>query len=93
MANVKLSEKKRLERLQAQIIIITGQKITQQELLDKCIRFAENRFQDFIKREISTPVLTQDIIEKIQNARFHSGFHYPDKSDDDLIYSISKGVE
>ena len=88
MASVKMNEKKLLEKLQAKITLKLGRKLTQQELLDKSVKFAYNRLDEFISEEIESPKLTKEIIEQIKNDTIDDPLAYPSKSDDDLIYDL-----
>ncbi len=88
MANVKLSEKKLLEKIQAKLVLLWGKKISQQEILDKCIKFSDHNFKQFIKDEFDSPKITEGLINKIVSNTVQSGYHYPEKSDDELIYGI-----
>ncbi len=51
---VKLSKraKKELDRLQAKITLQTGEKISQQELLDKIIHFVQSKEDEFLQEAI-----------------------------------------
>ncbi len=88
MANVKLSEKKLLEKIQAKLVLLIGKKISQQEILDKCIKFSDHNFDQFIKNEFDSPKITKELINKIISNTVQSGYHYPEKSNDELIYGI-----
>ena len=86
MANVKLSEKVLLEKIQARIVLLRNEKISQQELLDKCIRFSSNNFDDFLKEEFDNPTLTPEKKARILKNRINSGYAFPEKTDDELLY-------
>ncbi len=86
MANVKLNEKALLERIQAQIVLLRNEKVSQQELLDKCIRFSSNNFEQFLKEQFNCPSLTPQKIACILKNTVKSGFAFPDKTDDELLY-------
>ncbi len=88
MANVKLTEKKLLEKIQAKLVLLRGKKISQQEILDRCIIFSNHNFEQFISEEFDSPKITKDLIEKVVSNTFKSGYHFPEKSDDELIYGI-----
>ena len=88
MANVKLTEKKLLEKVQAKLVLLIGKKISQQEILDKCIKFSDHNFDQFIKNEFDSPKITKKLINEIISNTVRSGYHYPEKSNDELIYGI-----
>ena len=88
MANVKLSEKQVLEQIQAKIILVKGKKVSQQEILDKCILYSNKHFDRFLQEEFNSPELTQEKITQILASTFQSGYAFPDKSDDELIYNF-----
>jgi hypothetical protein len=86
MANVKLSEKRLLEQLQAKLTLKKGKKISQQEILDKCIQFSSQNFEKFIQESFDTPKLNPDLLLEILNHTVSTGFHHSKKSDDELLY-------
>ena len=88
MANVKLNNKSLLEKLQAEITLKLGKKISQQDVLDKSIEFAYERLDEFIVENIDHPRVTKELIEKIRENRYDGPLEHPDKSDDELIYGI-----
>ena len=83
-----MNEKKLLEKLQAKITLKLGKKLTQQELLDKSVKFAYNRLDEFISEELESPKLTKEIIQQIRNDTIDAPLAYPNKSDDELIYGL-----
>ena len=88
MANVKLTQKKLLEKIQAKLVLLRGKKISQQEILDRCIIFSNHNFEQFVNEEFDSPKITKDLIEQVVSNSFKSGYHFPEKSDDELIYGI-----
>jgi hypothetical protein len=88
MASVKLSDKESIEKLQARVTLSKGKKVSQQELLEKCIHFSTDHFDEFIQEELDSPSLPSEKISKILQNTVHSGYAFPDKSDDELIYGI-----
>ena len=88
MANVKLNKKKLLEKLQAQLTLLQGKKISQQDLLDKCIEFSEEHVEEFINEKISPPLLTPEKMERILSNSIDCPIYFKDKSDDELIYGL-----
>ena len=55
MANVKPKNKRLLEEFQAKLVLLKGKKISQQEILDKCIEFSEHHLKEFVNEKIDTP--------------------------------------
>jgi len=88
MANVKLNNKRLLEKLQAEVTIILGRKLSQQDILDKSIEFAYNRLGEFISENVKHPRLTKELIERIKKNSYDGPLYSPDKSNDELIYGI-----
>ena len=88
MANVKMNNKTVLDKLQAEITLKLGKKLTQQEILDRSVDFAYKRLDKFIYEEIDHPVLTKEIIERIKKNAIDAPLAHPDKSDDELIYGL-----
>ncbi len=88
MSSVKLNNKSLLEKLQAEITLRLGKKISQQEILDKGIEYVYNHLDDFILENIDSPKITDELIEKIINNAYDGELAHPDKSDDELIYGI-----
>ncbi|MBN1215792.1 MAG: hypothetical protein JXA99_10185 [Candidatus Lokiarchaeota archaeon] len=88
MANVKMNNKIILEKLQAEIILKLGKKMTQQEILDKIVDFAYKRLDNFIYEEVDHPILTEKIIERIKNNAIEMPIAQSDKNDDELIYGL-----
>ena len=88
MANVKLNNKSLLEKLQAEITLKLGKKISQQDVLDKSIEFAYERLDEFILENIGHPRITRELIERIRKNRYDGPLEHPDKTDDELIYGI-----
>ena len=86
MANVKLSKKALLDKLQAKILLLQGEKITQQALLDKCIDFVDKNFNTFVAQEIDSPQMTEEKIQLILKSTVKSGYHHPEKTHDELLY-------
>jgi len=88
MSSVKLNKKSLLEKLQAEITLRLGTKISQQEILDKTLEFVYNRLDEFILENIDSPKLTDEIIERIIKNSYKGELAYPEKSDDELIYGL-----
>ncbi len=88
MANVKLNNKNLLEKLQAEITLKLGKKMSQQDVLDKSIEFAYEHLDEFVSENIDHPKLTKELIKRIRENRYDGPLEHPDKSDDELIYGI-----
>ena len=88
MANVKLTNKSLLEKLQAEITLKLGKKITQQDVLDKSIEFVYKRLDDFISENVDHPPITDELINRIKKNAIEAPLEYHEKSDDELIYEL-----
>ena len=88
MSSVKINEKKLVEELKAKVFSLINKKISQQNLIDKCIKYSYENLDDFIQKELQIPKLTEEKIKKILDNTIKSGYHFPDKSDDELIYGL-----
>ncbi len=86
MANVKLNNKRLLEKLQAEITLKLGKKISQQEILDRSIEFTYNRLDEFFVENVDKPTITKEFIEKLKKSAKNVPIYHLDKSDDELIY-------
>lgn len=86
---VKVDEdaKSRLEELQAEIRLKTGEKVTQQELLSRLIDDAYESREELIDsfRESTVP-LTEDEKAAMQRGRFSSGVETDEDDIDDILY-------
>jgi hypothetical protein len=88
MANVKPKNKRLLEEFQAKLVLLKGKKISQQEILDKCIEFSEHHLKEFVNEKIDTPKLTPERKERIISNSIEVPIYYTDKTDDEIIYGI-----
>ncbi len=88
MANVKLNNKRLLEKLQAEITLKLGKKMSQQEVLDKSIEFTYNRLNEFFVENIDQPAVTKEFIERLRESASDAALYHLDKSDDELIYGL-----
>jgi len=88
MANVKLNNKSLLERLQAELTLKLGNKISQQEVLDKSIEFAYKRIDEFFIETVEKPELTKEFREKLKKTANDTPLYHMEKSDDELIYEL-----
>jgi hypothetical protein len=86
---VKVDEvaKDRLEELQAEIRLRTGEKVTQQELLSRLITDAYESREAVIEsfRESSVPLSDADR-ERLREARFSSGVETDEDDIDEVLY-------
>lgn len=90
MTSVKMNKKALLEKLQAEITLKLGKKISQQDILDKSVEFAYQNFENFLSSSIETPRLTKAIVERIKNNVYQGQLFDLDKSDDEIIYGITR---
>jgi hypothetical protein len=88
MANVKMNNKSLLEKLQAEITLRIGKKMSQQDILDKSVEFTYKRIDDFIKENIKHPSITDELIKRLKDTAIDAPLAHPDKSDDELLYGI-----
>ncbi len=88
MVNVKLNNKRLLEKLQAEITLKLGKKMSQQEVLDKSIEFTYNRLNEFFVENIDQPAVTKEFIERLRESASDAPLYHLDKSDDELIYGL-----
>ena len=86
MSSMKLNKKRLLEKLQAEITLRLGKKISQQEILDKGIEYVYNHLDEFILENLDSPKITDELIERVIKNSYDGELAYPDKSDDELIY-------
>lgn len=79
--------KSRLEALQAEIKLKTGQKVTQQELLARLVESAVESRSEFVDsfREGSS-ALTDDEIARFNQGRISSGVETDEDDIDDILY-------
>ena len=86
---VKMDEetKSRLEALQAEIKLKTGEKVTQQELLARIVESAIESRSEFIDSfRTETVVLSDDEIEQFNEGRIASGVETDEEDIDDILY-------
>ena len=88
MANLKLNNKSLLEKVQAEITLKLGKKISQQDILDNSIEFVYNRLDEFISEKIDHPPITNDLIKRIKENVIDAPLMHPEKSDNELIYGL-----
>ncbi len=88
MANVKLTNKSLLEKIQAELVLKLGKKISQQDILDKSLEFVYRRLNEFIFENVDTPKITDELIKRIEKNSIDAPLAHPEKSDDELIYGL-----
>ena len=65
MAVIKTTNKEIIDRLQAKLALQTGRQFTQQEIVDLCIEFAQENFEELINRASNVPLLTPQLADQI----------------------------
>jgi len=65
MAVIKTSNKEIIEQLQAKLTLQIGKRFTQQEIVDLCIEFAQENFEELINRASNIPRLTPQLAKQI----------------------------
>lgn len=86
---VKMDEetKSRLEELQAEIKLRTGQKVTQQEILSRLVSDAYESRSEFVDSfRDSTVPLSEDEKAAMRRGRFSSGTKTDEDDVDDILY-------
>lgn len=67
MSSVKILNKEILDQLAAKILLKTGKKYTQQELLSLCVQIASENIDDFIKKITKKQrIWTEEEIEQLK---------------------------
>ena len=82
---MKLSKNDMLGELQAKLRLL-HKKLTQQELLDKCVEFTQQNFDRFVNEHFLDVALTEEKIATIKKNIYHGEINYPDKTHDELLY-------
>ncbi|WP_457557779.1 hypothetical protein [Candidatus Harpocratesius sp.] len=67
MAVIKTTNKEIIDQLQAKLTLQIGKRFTQQEIVDLCIEFAQDNFDELIIRASNMPKLTPQLAEEIIN--------------------------
>ena len=86
---VKMDEqtKSHLEELQAEIRLRTGERVTQQEILERLVEDAYASKSEFVDPKESTTVpLSEEEKEAMQQGRFSSGVEPTEEDIDDILY-------
>ena len=85
-----MTDKEQLERLAAQILLKTGKKFTQQELLTLCVHFANENLDKFVSRITrENRIWTLAEIEQLEKefiTDFGEGTENLSETIDDVIY-------
>lgn len=87
-----MNNKSLLEKLQAQITLRLGKKISQQDLLDKSIEFVYKHMDEFLGESIEQPRITDDLIERLKKNAYQKSLLYMDKHDDELLYGMKREI-
>jgi len=85
-----MNNKSLLEKLQAEITLKIGKKLSQQDILDRSIEFTYKRIDDFIKENIEHPPITEGLIQRLKNTAIDAPLAHQDKSDDELLYGLKR---
>ncbi|MCE7748404.1 MAG: hypothetical protein GPJ51_08395 [Candidatus Heimdallarchaeota archaeon] len=68
MSSVKMIDKEKLDRLAAKILLRTGKKYTQQELLRLCVQFTDEKLDEFImKLSHASRIWTKEEIKQFKD--------------------------
>jgi len=90
MSSVKMTDKDQLERLAAQILLKTGKKFTQQELLTLCVHFTSENLDKFVSQVTKeNRIWTQEEIEQLEKEYiidFGEGTEKLSSNIDDIVY-------
>jgi len=65
MAVIKTTNKDIVDQLQAKLTLQIGRHFTQQEIVDLCIEFAQENFEELVNRASNTPRLTPQLADQI----------------------------
>ncbi len=65
MAVIKTTNKEIIDQLQAKLTLQIGRRFTQQEIVDLCIEFAQENFEELINRASNIPRLTPQLADQI----------------------------
>ena len=65
MAVIKTTNKEIIDQLQAKLTLQIGRRFTQQEIVDLCIEFAQENFEELINRASNMPRLTPQLADLI----------------------------
>ena len=65
MAVIKTTNKDIIDQLQAKLTLQIGRRFTQQEIVDLCIEFAQENFEELVNRASNIPRLTPQLADQI----------------------------
>ncbi|HME51373.1 MAG TPA: hypothetical protein VKM55_04095 [Candidatus Lokiarchaeia archaeon] len=65
---MKISHKRDLDDLISKITLRLGKKPTQQEIIDACIEFGMEHFDDLVAKLVTIPIIDDEKVRKIQEA-------------------------
>jgi len=65
VAVIKTTNKEIIDQLQAKLTLQIGRRFTQQEIVDLCIEFAQENFEELINRASNIPRLTPQLAKQI----------------------------
>ncbi len=88
MTTIKVREpdKRRFDKLQHEYIVVSGEKITQQELFSKILDYIEESKDKFLKVKISK--LSDDEIKKFRRLQEDWGIETKEEEIDSIVYDI-----
>jgi len=88
MTTIKVREpdKRRFDKLQHEYIVVSGEKITQQELFSKILDYIEESKDKFFKVKISK--LSDDEIKKFRRLQEDWGIETKEEEIDSIVYDI-----
>ncbi len=87
--SVKMDEraKRILDALQAQIVLSTGSKLSQQEILEEAIKFSSERGEEFIRRIAGVKIpLSQPDIDRLMKIPIDFGIRTREEEIDETLY-------
>lgn len=87
--SVKMDEraKRILDALQAQIVLSTGSKLSQQEILEEAIKFSSEREEEFIRRIAGVKIpLSQADIDCLMKTPVDFGIRTREEEIDETLY-------
>jgi len=85
MKRVKLDNTDLLKKFQFELTLKIGKKISQKELLEKCVEFTYNRLEDFLFEILEKPQITDELIAKIRQNIIDAPLQHLERSDDELL--------
>ena len=93
MSSVKIINKNKLDQLAAKILLRTGKKYTQQELLSLCVQFTDDKLDEFIEKvDKAHRIWSKEEIKKLEE-KFISDFGEGTESLSEEIDEVLYGDE